>query len=78
MALPGGPADKIGNRYERRWAALMMLDVLRGDANAIRIEVPGEEGAGFEFRLSREASTEWHQCKAGPQRWTVHALCARA
>ena len=75
MPLPG--TGEIGNPYERRWAVLMMLDVVEGKASAIRIEVPGEEGTGFEFRLSRETSAEWHQCKAGPQRWTIHALCTQ-
>lgn len=76
MPLPGGASDKAGNSYERRWTVFAMLDLLDGRAQALRIEVPGDEGAGSEFRLSVAGTPEWHQAKrqraAGP--WTVNAL----
>jgi hypothetical protein len=76
MPLPGGPSDKAGNRYERRWTVHAMLDVLAGQAESIRIEVPGEEGAGAEFRVTVEGVAHWYQAKR--QRamgaWTVAAL----
>ena len=76
MPLAGGPADKAGNSYERRWTVFSLLDVLSGDAEALRIEVPGEEGIGSEFRLMVGGVAAWHQAKrqraAGP--WTLNAL----
>jgi hypothetical protein len=76
VPLPGGPSDKAGNSYERRWTVYALVDVLNGHAQSLRIEVPGEEGAGSEFRLMVGGVPEWHQAKrqraAGP--WTVRAL----
>ena len=37
--LPGGIADKQGNRYESKWLVRKLLDVLRGDASSILYEV---------------------------------------
>ena len=51
MPMAGGPADKVGNRYERRWTVSAMPDVIAGVAESLRIEVPGTQGAGAEFRL---------------------------
>ena len=51
MPLAGGPSDKAGNSYERRWTVFAMLDLLDGRATTLRIEVPGEVGVGSEFRL---------------------------
>lgn len=76
MPLPGGPSDKAGNSYERRWTVFALINLLRGHASTLRIEVPGEDGVGSEFRLTVGGVAEWHQAKrqraAGP--WTVNAL----
>jgi hypothetical protein len=76
MPLPGGPSDKAGNSYERRWTVFALIDLLEGQAETLRIEVPGDEGVGAEFRLTVNGVPEWHQAKrqqaAGP--WTVNAL----
>lgn len=76
MPLPGGPSDKAGNSYERRWTVFALINLLGGQASTLRIEVPGEDGVGSEFRLMVEGVAEWHQAKrqraAGP--WTVNAL----
>lgn len=76
MPLRGGASDKAGNRYERAWTVLALLDVLAGDADSIRIEVPGEAGRGAEFLLVRDGTREWHQAKrqrtGGP--WTIASL----
>ena len=38
-SLPGGSADKLGNRYELLWTVSEFLRMLRGDgATSIRIE----------------------------------------
>ncbi|MBE8523541.1 hypothetical protein ILP97_39665 [Amycolatopsis sp. H6(2020)] len=76
MPLAGGAADKLGNGYERRFAVLAMIDILMGRADTLRVEVPGDEGAGAEFRLRKSASSFWTQTKR--QRsggtWTVSAI----
>jgi hypothetical protein len=76
MPLRGGPSEKSGNSYERRWTVFALIDLLGGQASALRIEVPGEDGVGSEFRLMVEGVAEWHQAKrqraAGP--WTINAL----
>lgn len=76
MPLVGGPSDKAGNSFERRWTVFALIDLLGGRAQTLRIEVPGEDGVGSEFRLRVDGIAEWHQAKrqraAGP--WTVNAL----
>ena len=32
MTLPGGPADKPGNRYEKRWTLSKLVRLPGGDA----------------------------------------------
>ena len=76
MPRAGGPSDKAGNSYERRWTVLALTELLLGGGQALRIEVPGEAGEGAEFRLLVGGVPEWHQAKrqrdAGP--WTIHNL----
>ena len=38
MTLPGGPADKLGNRYEKWWTLSELVRMLGGETEAIRIE----------------------------------------
>lgn len=54
--LPGGPADKFGNIHEALWGVVGMSKVLGGQADAIRIEEPGTDGA--EFYLERDGIKE--------------------
>jgi hypothetical protein len=78
VPLTGGPSDKAGNSYERRVTVLALTDLLLGRGQSLRIEVPGEEGSGAEFRLMAGAVPEWYQAKrqrdAGP--WTIAAMAA--
>lgn len=77
MPLPGGPSDKAGNRYEARWTVACMARVLRGEYESIRLEPPGPEGQGVEFRLRRGHACEYHQVKRqGGRRghWTSREL----
>jgi hypothetical protein len=73
MPLAGGPSDKAGNSFERRWTVLTLADLLLGHGQSLRIEVPGEQGEGAEFRLLVGGVLEWHQAKrqrgGGP--WTI-------
>ena len=53
MTLPAGPADKLGNRYEKWWTVSECVRMLRGDTEAIRLRetatdsvVTGKAGSG--------------------------------
>lgn len=75
MPLPGGEADKLGNRYEGRWTVNCMIDVMDEKADYIELEKPGEDA--FEFFLKRNGQLECHQVKrqiASLGQWTVSSL----
>ena len=74
MTLLGGPADKLGNRYEKWWTLSEFVRLLHGDADAIRIEDPGVEKA--EFVVTRGSRREWHQVKRSHPngKWSLAAL----
>ena len=76
MPLPGGAAEKFGNRYEGRWTVACMLDVMDEKADSIRLEPPGPEEHGFEFWLKRQDVREYHQVKRQNSigHWTIHTL----
>lgn len=76
MPLPGGPSEKAGATYERRWTVFVLLDLLAGRAESLRIEVPGAEGVGSEFCVVRDGVREWHQVKRQRSRgpWSIAAL----
>ena len=72
---PGGIADKVGNRYEAVWLSRHLVELIDGRATAIKIEVLGDEGAGFEFSVERRSHREWHQCKRQTSgSWTINRL----
>lgn len=67
----------MSGRYEDEWTFFCLLDIVSGRASAIRQEVPGAAGYGFEFWLRRPGVTEWHQVKfqnSGLGKWTMAAL----
>jgi len=74
MPLPGGPADKLGNRYELWWTVLQVENLLRGQWDSIRVEVPGDDKV--EFELVRDAVHSFHQAKrnAPNGKWTIAEL----
>lgn len=76
MPLPGGAAEKYGNRYEGRWTVACMLDVMDEKADSIRLEPPDLEGQGFEFRATKQSIQEYHQVKRQRSigHWTLNAL----
>ena len=47
MTLPGGAADKLGNRYEKWWTLSEIVRMLQGETEALRIEAPGVGKAEF-------------------------------
>ena len=61
MPLPGGPADKFGNRYEHWWTVLQLIRIMDGKAESIRIEAPTVDKA--EFALTAGGHQELHQTK---------------
>jgi hypothetical protein len=63
MPLPGGPADKLGNRYENWWTIYQLVRMLQGACASIRIENPGVDKAEFVLVLSVGGRREWHQAK---------------
>lgn len=75
-SLPGGAADKAGNRYEFRWTALRIADVLEGRASRIRLEPPGSGGVGVEFEV-HELGRAWGEQVKGADAggtWTLSRL----
>ncbi|CAO3456413.1 Mobile element protein [Azospirillum argentinense] len=46
MPLPGGAADKAGNRYELMWTVMCIIEVMQDRVEHIRIEPPGSDGDG--------------------------------
>ena len=76
MPLPGGPANKMGNGYERLWSAYHLLRLLDGECESVRLEEPGVDKA--EFVIRRGDRSEFHQAKrTGMQgKWSVASLAA--
>lgn len=76
MGLPGGAADKAGNRYEDWWTALRAAELVRGRASWIRPEPPGPAGEGIEFQLEEPDGIWCEQVKDVPSKgaWTLTAV----
>lgn len=74
--ITGGIADKLGNGYEALWTTVQLMEVVLGRAEELRFEPINEDADGFEFRLTRGGSTEWHQCKRRGHggSWSLRAL----
>ena len=74
MPLPGGPADKFGNRYESWWTVFQLVRIIRGDAEIIRIEELTVEKA--EFVITAGDRRELHQTKLRHPngKWSLHYL----
>lgn len=74
MPLPGGPANKFGNRYEQWWTVLQFMRVVRGEAELIEIEQPRLDHA--EFVVTTPTAVEYHQARLSHPtgKWTLSAL----
>jgi hypothetical protein len=74
MPLPGGDADKLGNRYELWWTVAQLERMLHGEIGSIRIEDPGVDKAEFVAHLSghRELHQAKHSHPAG--KWSLASL----
>ena len=74
MPLPGGPADKFGNRYEHWWTVLQLIRIMDGEVESIRIEDPTVDKA--EFALTAGGHQELHQAKRSHRdgKWSLASL----
>lgn len=75
--MPGGLSDKLGNRFEDRWTARCVFDVLDDAAEAIHLEPSGPGDDGVEFVLRYPNRDVYHQCKRQRTRegvWNLTAL----
>ena len=74
-SVPGGPAAKAGDIYEALWGVQGFMHLLIGEVNEIQIELPGEDGAEFSFRVG--GTTQWWQTKrqvTGQNNWSIAKL----
>jgi hypothetical protein len=74
--IPGGIADKLGNRYEAKWLVRNFFHVIADKADWLVFEGVESEYKGFEFAVKRSEITEWHQTKMSSPHgnWTINAL----
>lgn len=74
MPLPGGPSDKIGNRYELWWTVSQFVRIIDEQAESIHIENPKIDKA--EFVITTGDYHEFHQTKRSHSsgKWTLSAL----
>ena len=74
MTLRGGPAAKLGNRFEKLWTLSELVRMLRGETDSLRIEPPGLDGV--EFVVQSGAQREFHQAKRSHQsgKWNTAML----
>ena len=74
--LPGGPAAKLGNRYETWCAVAELVRLLRGQTDTLRIEVPRIDKA--DFIVWTGTRREAHQVKRSHPdgKWSFAALRA--
>ena len=74
MPLHGGPADKLGNRYELWWTVSQLIRIVDGEAESICIEKLSVDKA--EFVLNVGDHQELHQAKRSHQRgnWSLLSL----
>ena len=63
IPLPGGEADKVGNRYELIWTVRCMIDIMNERADSMQLDPLGKEGDGAEFWLQKGEMKEYHQIK---------------
>ena len=74
MPLPGGPSDKIGNRYELWWTVSQFVRIINREVDSIRIEDPTIDKA--EFVITAGGCREFHQVKRSHLRgkWSLSEL----
>ena len=73
-SMPGGAADKAGNRYEHRWVVLRISEMLETKVSRIHLEPPGRGGAGIELTVDEGGITWGEQVKDTAGNWTINKL----
>jgi hypothetical protein len=78
--IPGGRADKFGNRFERLWVVSLALEVIESRLSTIKWEPLGFEGEGVECVATQTDGLKiYHQCKlqnGNDGKWSVAELGA--
>ncbi len=77
MMLPGGPAAKLGHRYEKWWTLSELVRMLRSETDSMRLEPPGVDGVEFVVRSGNQQ--EFHQAKRSHpsgKRWSQTTLAS--
>ena len=72
--MPGGAADKAGNRYEHLWVVLRIMELIEGSVSRIRLEPPGLAGTGIELETDIDGVTWGEQTKDSASNWTIKRL----
>lgn len=74
----GGRADKIGNSYENRYLAKLLLRLVEETYSTVEVEPLGTENDGVEYiTTNSDGVRTYYQCKAsnGPEsKWTFATL----
>lgn len=74
--MPGGAADKMGNRYEGIWAVRHALYCIQSETSAMTLEeLDPELAKGSEFTFVEGAAIQVHQVKrqySTNPGWSVH------
>ncbi len=74
----GGRADKLGNRYENRFLAKLLIRLVEEKIVFLEVEPLGETGDGVEYIAEyANGKTYFYQCKASNKtatKWTVADL----
>jgi hypothetical protein len=78
MPIPGGHADKFGNRFEANWGVQVMVHILLGLADSIQIESALEDDK-IEFVLVSSGKEGAWQIKrqTSQDTWTLTGLSSR-
>ena len=76
MTLPGGPAAKLGHRYEMWWTLSELVRMLHGETDSLRLEPPGEDDV--EFIVMAGGAQEYHQAKRSHRsgKWSAATLAS--
>ena len=74
----GGLADKLGNRYEGRWVAKKLLDLLDEKIRSVTIEAIGDDEKGVDLWIEENNGVRRaQQCKArnkSKESWSINDL----
>jgi hypothetical protein len=77
----GGPADKLGNKYEGLFTVKFLLKLIDEEVSSIIIEPVGEDEEGVDLWVkNRDGSRECYQCKgrnASNENWRMGDLAAK-